>query len=139
MTSKHKTVLEMSRQTLLSVSAKTSKCCHPLRTRLDCIVVGAGSSGSVVAGRLASDSNIQVLLLEAGGSDETELVTNPTRWPMTLGSELDWGFMAEPNPQLMEGPFATPWARSWEATTVPLSPQSRRRSRSGCRLRSWRA
>jgi hypothetical protein len=29
-----------------------------------------------------------VLLLEAGGSGETDLVTNPNRWPMTLGS--DW-------------------------------------------------
>src|SRR5215813_14265518 len=71
-----------------------------LRTKFDYIVVGAGTSGSVVAARLASDLNTQVLLLEAGGSDETELITNPNRWPMTLGSELDWGFVAEPNPQL---------------------------------------
>src|SRR5262249_1703033 len=25
---------------------------------------------------------------------------NPNRWPMTLGTELDWGFVAEPNPNL---------------------------------------
>jgi len=48
----------------------------------------------------ASDLKTRVLLLEAGGPDDTELITNPNRWPMTLGSELDWGFMAEPNPQL---------------------------------------
>ena len=71
-----------------------------LRTKFDYIVVGAGTSGSVVAGRLASDLNTQVLLLEAGESDETELITNPNRWPMTLGSELDWSFMTEPNPKL---------------------------------------
>jgi len=71
-----------------------------LRTKFDYIVVGAGTSGSVVAGRLASDLNTQVLLLEAGGNDETELITNPNRWPMTLGSELDWNFMTEPNPKL---------------------------------------
>src|SRR5215469_18071467 len=41
-----------------------------LRTKFDYIVVGAGTSGSVVAGRLASDLNTQVLLLEAGGSYE---------------------------------------------------------------------
>jgi choline dehydrogenase len=41
-----------------------------------------------------------VLLLEAGGNDEKELITDPNRCPMTLGSELDWGFVAEPNPQL---------------------------------------
>ena len=71
-----------------------------LRTKFDYIVCGAGTSGSVVAARLASDLNTQVLLLEAGGSDETELITNPNLWPKTLGSELDWGFVAEPNPHL---------------------------------------
>jgi len=71
-----------------------------LRARFDYIVCGAGTSGCVVAARLASDLKTQVLLLEAGGTDETELITNPNCWPMTLGSELDWGFVAEPNPRL---------------------------------------
>jgi choline dehydrogenase len=64
------------------------------------IVCGAGTSGCVVAARLAADLNTHVLLLEAGGSDDSELVMNPNRWPMTLGSDLDWGFVAEPNPKL---------------------------------------
>jgi choline dehydrogenase len=71
-----------------------------LRRRFDYIVCGAGTTGCVVAARLASDLNTQVLLLEAGGSDETDLITDPNRWLMTLGSELDWGFTAEPNPHL---------------------------------------
>jgi choline dehydrogenase len=71
-----------------------------LKSRYDFIVCGSGSSGSVVAGRLAANPNVSVLLLEAGGSDETELITNPNRWPMTLGSELDWGFVAAPNSNL---------------------------------------
>src|SRR6516164_4780607 len=71
-----------------------------LKARFDYIVCGAGTSGSVVAARLASDLKTQVLLLEAGGTDETDLITNPNLWPKTLGSELDWGFVAEPNPHL---------------------------------------
>jgi choline dehydrogenase len=71
-----------------------------LRTRFDYIVCGAGTSGCVVAARLAADPGTQVLLLEAGGSDESDLIANPNRWPMALGSELDWGFVAEPNPRL---------------------------------------
>src|SRR5215468_12435730 len=71
-----------------------------LESHYDFIVCGSGSSGSVVAGRLAQNPNIKVLLLEAGGTDESDLVMNPNRWPMTLGGELDWRFIAEPNPNL---------------------------------------
>ena len=82
------------------VRLNQQKLASELRTRLDYIVCGAGTSGSVVAARLAADPKNQVLVLEAGGTDETDLVTNPNRWPLTLGSELDWGFVAEPNPNL---------------------------------------
>jgi choline dehydrogenase len=71
-----------------------------LRTSFDYIICGAGTSGCVVAARLAADPTIRVLVVEAGSSDETDLVMNPSRWPMTLGSELDWGFVAEENPNL---------------------------------------
>ena len=71
-----------------------------LEKEFDYIVCGAGTSGCVVAARLAADPKTRVLLLEAGGSDETDLIANPNRWPMTLGSELDWSFVTEPNPHL---------------------------------------
>jgi choline dehydrogenase len=71
-----------------------------LRPRYDFIVCGAGASGSVVARRLAENPEAQVLLLEAGGSDEAEAVLDPALWPTNLGSERDWGFQAEPNPHL---------------------------------------
>jgi len=71
-----------------------------LRTHYDFIVCGAGSSGAVVAARLAENPDVQVLLLEAGGSDEVASVIEPAQWPLNLGTERDWGFMAEPNPHL---------------------------------------
>src|SRR5215475_1346440 len=71
-----------------------------LRTSYDYIVCGSGTSGSVVAARLASDPDAQVLVVEAGGTDETDLVSNPNLWTRTLGTELDWGFVAEANPNL---------------------------------------
>jgi choline dehydrogenase len=66
----------------------------------DYIVYGAGTSGCVVAARLAADLRTQVLLLEAGGTDETDLITNPNRWPMTLAANWIGASTAEPNPHL---------------------------------------
>jgi choline dehydrogenase len=71
-----------------------------LRPQYDFVVCGAGASGSVVARRLAENPAVQVLLLEAGGSDEAEAVLDPALWPTNLGSERDWGFQAEPNPHV---------------------------------------
>ena len=71
-----------------------------LKSSYDFIVFGSGSAGSVVVARLAEDPAVEVLLLEAGGSDEVESVIEPAQWPLNLGSERDWGFVARPNPHL---------------------------------------
>ncbi len=71
-----------------------------LSAQFDFIVCGAGASGSVVAGRLAANPDVRVLLLEAGGSDELELVMDPNLWVRAIGSDLHWNFVAAPNPHL---------------------------------------
>jgi choline dehydrogenase len=65
-----------------------------LGSRYDVIVCGSGSSGSVVASRLAENPNVSVLLLEAGGRDDVPAVMNADQWPLNLGGERDWNFAA---------------------------------------------
>src|ERR1700726_1953605 len=71
-----------------------------LRSHYDFIVCGSGSSGSVVARRLAENPDVSVLLLEAGGTDDVPSVTEAGRWFENLGTERDWKFVAQPNPHL---------------------------------------
>ena len=82
------------------VRANQTKLRSELRPHYDFIVCGSGSCGSVVAGRLAANPDVNVLLLEAGGNDDDPLVREPSKWPMNLGTERDWGFKGQPNPHL---------------------------------------
>lgn len=88
------------------MSAVQASVSDPVRDRTgrrtnayDYIVCGAGTTGCVVAARLADDPGIRVLVLEAGGGDEREDVMDPSRWTETLGGELVWGFEADADPQ----------------------------------------
>ena len=71
-----------------------------LKTRYDFIVCGSGSSGSVVARRLAESPDVSVLLLEAGGADDIPNVMNAGEWRLNLGSERDWKYHDSSNPAL---------------------------------------
>jgi len=82
------------------VHANQRKLRSNLKTQYDFIICGSGSSGSVVAGRLAENPDVSVLLLEAGGDDDVPTVTDAPKWVTNIGSERYWEFNAEPNPHL---------------------------------------
>lgn len=64
-----------------------------MRNRFDYIIVGAGSAGCVLANRLTENRNNSVLLLEAGGSDNSIFIRMPTAlsYPMNM-SKYNWGY-----------------------------------------------
>jgi len=66
----------------------------------DVVVVGAGSAGCALAGRLTEDPSIRVLLLEAGGSDKVLEVQVPAGLYKTWRTRLDWNYTTEPQPGL---------------------------------------
>ena len=67
----------------------------------DYIVVGAGSAGCVLAGRLSEDPRTRVLLLEAGPPDSSIWIHLPIGYGKTMWSDtLNWRFSTDPDPNM---------------------------------------
>ncbi|MEO6153189.1 MAG: GMC family oxidoreductase N-terminal domain-containing protein [Croceibacterium sp.] len=69
--------------------------------QFDYIVVGAGSSGCVVAARLSEDPGTSVLLVEAGGRDDHLYLRMPLAFLKAMPDpRFNWPYLTEPEPHL---------------------------------------
>ena len=67
----------------------------------DYVIVGAGSSGSALAGRLAANSKIKILLIEAGPKDYNPFIKMPIGYgKLFYDQRVNWKFSTEPEENL---------------------------------------
>lgn len=67
----------------------------------DYIIVGGGSAGCVLAGRLSQDPQVRVLLLEAGPRDRNPWIHVPLGYGRLFNHpRLNWRFQSQPEPHL---------------------------------------
>jgi choline dehydrogenase len=84
----------------------------PYADEADYVVVGSGSSGAAIAGRLA-ESGASVIVVEAGKSDEKFLVKKPGMiGPMHSVPEIkrtvDWGYYSVPQKHILDRKMPVP-------------------------------
>ena len=81
---------------------------RPSRTAYDYIIIGSGSAGSTVAGRLSEDKSKNILLIEAGASDRNIFIQMPAGLGIPLMKDrYNWKFFAEKDhiTESTEGPY----------------------------------
>jgi choline dehydrogenase len=71
----------------------------------DFIIIGGGSAGSVLAGRLSEDPSAQVLLLEAGGNDRHPFYHLPAGFAKMTKGIGSWGWDTVPQKHMQNKVF----------------------------------
>lgn len=63
----------------------------------DFVIIGGGSAGCVLAGRLSEDPNVSVCLLEAGGNGNNWIVNVPAAAILSISTKINnWAFNTTP-------------------------------------------
>ena len=80
-----------------------------MKTHFDYIIVGAGSSGCVLANRLSADPTLSVCLIEAGGHDNSPRIQTPAGTiSLYKSKKYSWNFFSAPQKNLAGRSLHTP-------------------------------
>ena len=62
----------------------------------DIVIVGAGSAGCIVSNQIIKNTNLKVLLIEAGPGDNSPTIQVPLGYGMTFyHKKMNWNFYSE--------------------------------------------
>ncbi|KAK4044308.1 L-sorbose 1-dehydrogenase [Parachaetomium inaequale] len=83
-----------------------------MASEFDFIIVGGGTAGSVLAARLTENSDVQVLVVEAGEDLTADpRIKVPTMWPQLQATDADWKLKTVPQKALGNREILIPQGR----------------------------
>lgn len=78
----------------------------------DCVIVGGGAAGCVLANRLSADGKLRVLMLEAGGEPSSRWIAIPAGFSKLLTNQrYNWLFKTTPEPNTHDRRISVPRGR----------------------------
>ncbi len=80
--------------------------------------MGAGPSGCVLANELSAHRDARVLIVEAGGPGADPRIPVPGKWTTLLGTNLDWSYLTEPEPELGGRQVSWPRGKAYGGSTA---------------------
>ncbi|KFA75718.1 hypothetical protein S40288_04993 [Stachybotrys chartarum IBT 40288] len=85
----------------------------------DYVIVGAGTSGLVLANRLTEDSSVKVVVIEAGHDErDNPLVRIPNNFVNSFSTPLNWNYTTVPQPAANNRSLGLVSGRAWGGTSA---------------------
>jgi choline dehydrogenase-like flavoprotein len=90
-----------------------------LAKSFDYVIIGAGTSGLVVANRLSEDPMVTVVVIEAGTDQRNNPnVTDPSNFTKAFGTSIDWQYKTKKQASAGNRELTVPQGKAWGGTSA---------------------